>query len=63
MKEPNLIDGWEELRETLDDDLLKTNKTIVVELPQRSPPTVLKNTTDGIYPLVPESVKTDKPTE
>jgi hypothetical protein len=54
---------WEALRESLQNDLVLTHKTMVVELPQRSPPTVLKNTTDGIYPLVPESVKADKPAE
>lgn len=55
---------WQAIRDKIDSVSPEPrHKTMMVVIPQRSPPTMLKSTTDGIYPLLPESVKADKPAE
>ena len=57
-----LSNNWDSIREKMEVSSSRTQK-MIAELPQRAPPTTLKSTTDGIYPLRFESVKTDKPAE
>lgn len=64
VEEAALTHDWQAIRDKVDSVSPELrHKTMMAVLPQRSPPTTLKSTTDGIYPLLPESVKADKPAE
>lgn len=62
IQEHQLSNNWDSIREKMEASSSRA-QNMIAELSQHAPPTTLKSTTDGIYPLRFESVKTDKPAE